>query len=89
MSGHGTTGKYAYADGAIYDGAWRENKMSGEGRYVFQNGNVYQGRPRRLTSCRTCAHLLHEENHALFENCSWNFMHFLKMIMKKSIRIQN
>lgn len=40
---HGT-GKFYYTDGGLYDGEWRENKMSGHGKLYYQSGKIaYDG----------------------------------------------
>ncbi|KAF3323186.1 hypothetical protein FCM35_KLT11917 [Carex littledalei] len=36
-------GKYAWADGALYEGEWDQCKITGKGRIVWQSGAVYEG----------------------------------------------
>jgi antitoxin component YwqK of YwqJK toxin-antitoxin module len=37
-------GKFYYQDGGLYDGEWRENKMSGHGKLFYQSGKIaYDG----------------------------------------------
>lgn len=36
-------GSYAWADGAAYQGGWRENKMHGQGKYVDKEGVAWKG----------------------------------------------
>ncbi|KAM3826821.1 radial spoke head 10 homolog B [Vipera latastei] len=36
-------GKFFFASGAMYDGAWVLNKKHGKGKLVFKNGRVYEG----------------------------------------------
>ena len=40
MSGEGV---YKWADGATYQGSWRENKMHGQGKYVDKEGDSWKG----------------------------------------------
>ena len=37
MTGHGIC---KYADGAVYEGDWVDNKMHGIGKYTYANGTV-------------------------------------------------
>jgi hypothetical protein len=37
-------GKFYYQDGGLYDGEWKENKMSGHGKLYYQSGRIaYDG----------------------------------------------
>jgi hypothetical protein len=36
-------GKYAFANGNVYDGDWANNLSHGVGSFVFVNGDVYVG----------------------------------------------
>ncbi|XP_073504104.1 radial spoke head 10 homolog B isoform X2 [Phyllobates terribilis] len=36
-------GRYYYANGAMYDGQWRNNKKHGAGKFIFKNGRIYIG----------------------------------------------
>ena len=37
-------GKFYYQDGGSYDGEWRENKMCGKGKLLYQSGKIaYDG----------------------------------------------
>ena len=36
-------GIYIWPDGTRYDGFWKNGKRDGLGRYVYANGNVYEG----------------------------------------------
>jgi len=32
-----------YADGDVYEGEWHEDKAHGMGRYIHENGAIYEG----------------------------------------------
>lgn len=36
-------GKQYFADGAIYEGYWKNDMASGRGRLIHSNGDVYEG----------------------------------------------
>jgi antitoxin component YwqK of YwqJK toxin-antitoxin module len=37
-------GKFYYQDGGMYDGEWRDNKMSGYGKLFYKSGKIaYEG----------------------------------------------
>ncbi|XP_073399170.1 radial spoke head 10 homolog B isoform X1 [Dendrobates tinctorius] len=36
-------GRYYYANGAMYDGQWRNNRKHGPGKFIFKNGRIYIG----------------------------------------------
>ena len=36
-------GKYVYANGAIYEGVWKDGKPEGKGKCVYANGAIYEG----------------------------------------------
>lgn len=36
-------GKYIWADGNIYEGEWKENKIDGFGKYIWFYGIIYEG----------------------------------------------
>lgn len=36
-------GKYTWANGNVYDGDWKNDKMHGKGKYTWADGNVYDG----------------------------------------------
>jgi antitoxin component YwqK of YwqJK toxin-antitoxin module len=37
-------GKFYYTDGGLYDGEWKTNKMSGQGKLFYQSGKIaYDG----------------------------------------------
>ncbi|XP_075421566.1 radial spoke head 10 homolog B isoform X3 [Ascaphus truei] len=36
-------GLFYYANGAIYDGEWKDNKKHGMGKFIFKNGQIYSG----------------------------------------------
>ncbi|KAJ3672951.1 hypothetical protein LUZ60_006325 [Juncus effusus] len=37
------SGKYIWADGAVYEGDWDQNKITGKGRVVWRSGASYEG----------------------------------------------
>ena len=38
------TGLYRFADGAIYEGGWINNKMHGDGKYIDCDGKTFSGK---------------------------------------------
>ena len=36
-------GKYSYASGSVYEGAFRDNKLEGHGSYTYSTGESYVG----------------------------------------------
>ena len=40
MHGNGT---YTWADGAVYDGEWKDNKRNGKGTNTWPDGDVHEG----------------------------------------------
>ena len=36
-------GIYTFADGAKYDGEWKDDKQHGKGLYTFASGDKYDG----------------------------------------------
>ena len=38
-----TDGRQVWPDGRVYTGDWKDDQMSGNGRYTSSDGTVYQG----------------------------------------------
>jgi len=36
-------GTFTWANGAVYEGEWKDNKRNGHGIYKWSNGDVYEG----------------------------------------------
>ena len=36
-------GTFTWANGAVYEGEWKNNKREGKGTYKWSNGDVYEG----------------------------------------------
>lgn len=36
-------GKISYSDGDIYEGEWKDDSFHGHGKYICQNGHLYEG----------------------------------------------
>lgn len=50
-------GKFVYADGAVYEGQWIDDRIHGEGVAIFASGNRYEGGVLKIIDMSACGNV--------------------------------